>query len=90
MLETARKGITLVARDQSLPSRHHEHQEPQQAGVLVRDSRRLPDRAEVDRLLRDRHRADRPEYMHSPDRRQRQLQMLSGVRFPYLILTFMP
>ena len=50
-------------QDQSPLYRDLEHQEPRQAGVLDRDSLRLLDRAEVDRLLRGRHRVDRPECM---------------------------
>ena len=73
--ETARGGRPLVGLDPSRQFRDSEHQEFQQAGVLDRVSRHLPGLAGVNRLCRDRHRADRPECMRSPDRRQRQLQM---------------
>ena len=78
-----------VGEHQSLLSRDLEHREPLQAGVLGRDRRRPPDRAEVDRVLKGSHQVDRPEYLLSPARRQRQLQTLSGVRSPYLILKYM-
>ena len=87
--ETARRSKPPVVLDLSRQFRGSEHQESQQAGVMDRVSRHLPGLARVNRSHRDRHRADRPEYMRLPYRWERQLKMLSGVKFLYLILKYM-